>query len=120
MTAHYAELDAILERLSAHRFLHACEADLQEGLEGALEDRFDVQREAPLDGRDHIDLLIGRVGIEVKVSGVWRVVRRQLERYAASDAVDALILVTAKPLHKRAGGAAHGKPIYVHLVGSSL
>jgi hypothetical protein len=37
-----------------------------------------VEREVRLNARDRIDLLVDRVGIEVKVTGAWRDVERQL------------------------------------------
>lgn len=54
----------------------------------------DVQREVRLTERDRIDLMVGAVGIEVKVGHSRRRISEQLERYAALSQVQALVLAT--------------------------
>lgn len=82
---------------------------------------FEVECEVALTRGDRIDVLVGTVGVEVKVRGGRRLdILRQLERYAASDRVEALVLGT--------GGAwprgfveVKGKPLFVaSLVGGWL
>src|SRR5258708_35581089 len=81
----------IIDVLATHRFSYATEDDLQRGLAAALAGAgFDVEREVRLDNRSRIDLLVGRVGVEVKVAGAATSVLRQLRRYALSDRVDGL------------------------------
>lgn len=71
-----------------------------------------VEREVSLGRGGRIDLLAGEVGIEVKIrGGNRREIMRQLERYAASDQVAALVIAS--------GGAwpsgvdrAGGKPLF--------
>ena len=115
------DVDAILAVIHSCRFRHANESDLQAGLARALTDAgYEVQREVRLNARDRIDLLVARVGIEVKVAGVPRDVERQLGRYARSDLVDALVLVTTRARH-RPPDTMHGKPVRVaSLLGAAL
>lgn len=54
-----------------------------------------VQREVKLTARDRIDVLVDGVGVEVKVQGSRRDIFRQLERYAESDQISALVLATS-------------------------
>lgn len=116
-----AHVDDVLAVLQATRFTWASEDDLQRGLAAALDAAgLPVEREVRLSGADRIDLRVGRVGIEVKVAGSWRDVERQMCRYAASDSLDAVVLVTSKPGHTRARVEVGGKPIVVHRVGSTL
>jgi len=107
----------IIDVIRAGRFLWSNEAELQAALAEVLTGAgYPVEREVRLGDRDRIDLLVGRVGIEVKVAGWWRDVERQLNRYRESDGLDALILVTARAQHLRiAAGTRDGAPtLYVH------
>lgn len=110
----YAELDgisAILEIFASHRFLFSAEDELQRGIAGALAAAgLVVEREVRLTQRDRIDLLVGTVGIEVKIAGDASRVERQLERYTQSDLVTALILVTTRVRH-RPPPMLNGKPV---------
>lgn len=56
----------------------------------------------------------------MKIAGTWRDVRRQLERYAELEIVEALVLVTTRAAHARIGSMVGGKPLYVHRAGRSL
>lgn len=66
----------------------------------------DVQREVWLSDADRIDLLVGTIGIEVKVAGSRRDIWRQLSRYAANPAIEGLVLATATawPVIKQING----------------
>lgn len=55
------------------------------------------------------------IGIEVKLKGQPAAIRRQLERYASDEMLEALILVTAKPVAMPA--AIGGKPLAVFDLG---
>lgn len=110
---------AIIEAIAGQRFLWATEDDLQRGLDAALTGAgFTVEREVRLNSADRIDLLIGRVGIEVKITGAWKNVGRQLERYLRSDQLDDLILVTCKASHRRITTDAR-KRLHIHLLQAS-
>ena len=115
------DLHRVTATLEESRFVWATEHDLQAGIAAALVARgLDVEHEVRIDARNRLDLRVGRVGIEVKVDGSWRDVRRQLERYAALDSLTALVLVTSRPSHSRIGPELSGKPVVVHRVGSTL
>jgi hypothetical protein len=97
---------------------HQTEAELCDALEGFLGDlELQVEREARLGPRERIDFLVqtedARIGVEVKCKGGVRSVTRQLGGYAASDGVDALILVTTKPSLGAVPRTIGGIPIYV-------
>lgn len=107
-------LDEIVAVIGAHRFNYSDEDQLQEALAGALRSRgFTVEREAILNARDRIDLLVARVGIEVKVASDVRRVRAQITRYCASDLLDGLVLVTNRARHAQLAGTYNGKPVAV-------
>lgn len=116
-----SDLDAVMAVLHSTRFLWSTEDDLQRGLDEALRKAgLTVEREHRLDAHNRLDLLVGIVGIEVKVKGDWRDVSRQVVRYCASDAIESLVLVTARPDHTKVPIISNAKPIVVHLVGSTL
>jgi hypothetical protein len=90
----------------------ANEAALQTSIEDALvAATVPYTREHRLSPADRIDFLCGRVGIEAKARYNKRAIYRQLERYAAHDAIDALILVTGTAMGLPA--EIGGKPVYI-------
>jgi hypothetical protein len=104
-----AELAALI---GGHRFTYRDESQLHDGLAALFAaHQVPVQREAQLSGSDRIDFLAGRVGIEVKTHGQPAAVARQLQRYAGSDRIDALVLVTAVARHSRLPATLGGKPV---------
>lgn len=113
-----AEIAAAIRR---RRFVYATEDRLQEGIAAALaEDGCDVAREARIAG-GRIDLLVGRVGVEVKVAGAAGDVARQLRRYLEGGDVDELVLVTSRVRHLRLPEAIAGRPVHVvTLAGAGL
>lgn len=107
----------VLDIIRGCRFLWASEVELQRGIAAALEHAgLPVEREVRLNARDRIDLLVGRVGIEVKTAGAWRDVGRQCDRYLDSDMLDELVLVTAKAQHRR---VMRGRDMIVHQLEAS-
>lgn len=100
--------DVLQERLA--RWLHA------------TFEHHDVRREVILeDDLGRVDIVVGRVAIEVKVAGHVRDIAAQLQRYARSTAVDELVLVTTKVDHGSGERTIVGKPlVIVSLVGSAL
>jgi hypothetical protein len=107
-------VDQVVAVIAAHRFGHATEAELQDGVAEALAIAgYRALREVRLSARDRIDLLVDRVGVEVKVGGSAAGVARQLERYAASGEVDALVLASSRRHHLAMPGRLGGKPVVV-------
>src|SRR4051794_24916838 len=93
---------ALIADIAGVRFRWASEDDLQRGLAQALQEKgYVVEREVRLNAGDRIDLVVDRVGIEVKPAGAARDVERQLVRYLESDRIDELVLVPTKAAHRR-------------------
>jgi dihydrodipicolinate synthase/N-acetylneuraminate lyase len=104
----------IVAALAGRSFRFADEAQLQAGIAEALgADGIAFEREARLDGKNRIDFLIGRVGVEVKVGGSLTDVTTQLMRYAARDEIDELVLVTSRLRHDRMPLKLNGKSLTV-------
>ena len=57
-------------------------------------DGLDVRREVILTPKDRIDIMMEGIGVEVKVAHARRDIHAQLKRYAALDAIEALVLAT--------------------------
>ena len=109
MSEHAVRLTALLRRT---RMRVGSEAALQQSIEDALAAAGEeFTREARLGPADRIDFLAGAVGIEAKARYGKRAIYRQLERYAAKDSIEALILVTGTALGMPP--AINGKPIYI-------
>lgn len=118
-----AELHQVMDVLRSTRFLWASEDELQRGVAAAFTDAGLVfVREARLDSHSRPDFLVGRVAVEVKVAGAEGAVYRQLIRYARSDQVDAVVLVTACARHGKWSElvGVGTKPVLMHRVGSTL
>lgn len=107
-------MNLIAECLAGYRFRYASERDLQSGILEALQAAdLNVDPEVSLTPGDRIDFLVGDVGVEVKVTGSVEAVTRQLIRYAKSDRVSALVLVTTKARHRAVPRSLCGKPVDV-------
>jgi hypothetical protein len=75
--------------------------------------------EAELGRRSRIDFLVDRTGLELKIDGGASALLRQLDRYAASDKLDALVVITTRRMLARGLPAElRGKPIACLLVGA--
>ena len=108
----------VLRCLTAYRFDTSSELRFQDGIASALRDvSIRYRREVALAPKDRIDFLIGSVGLEVKVDGTEMDVLRQLMRYAQSDQVSALVLVTNRSKHSQMPDSLQGKPLSVYLQG---
>ena len=99
-----SEVTALLRRVPLRV---STEAQLHESISGVLADAgISFARESRLSPGDRIDFLCeGGIGIEVKARCDRRSIFRQLTRYAASDKIEALILVT---------GTAIGLPAFIN------
>lgn len=108
----------VLAAISKYRYRHSTEEELQRALSQAL-DRFEIphDREVRLAPRDRIDFLChGGIGIEVKVKGSASAAAAQMLRYAKSDRVTALILVTDRTQAGDQPEELNGKPVLVFQV----
>ncbi len=117
---HAAELAGIIGRFP---MVYNNEAELQAEIAAALADaEVEARREVVLsDGSSRIDLLAGRVGIEVKVAGARDAVDRQLARYAKCEEISALVLVTTRAGHGVGRYELEGVPVFVcSLIGAGL
>lgn len=112
--------DDVLEILRRYRFRFTDEVSLHRSLAQAFrQSGLSFEREVRLSQYDRIDFMLGRVGVEVKVQGGWRAVRAQLLRYAESERVDELVLVTVKTVHRLVPREMNEKPVFVHQLTSS-
>jgi len=110
---------AIVAALRRLRCRFADEDQLQAMLaDGLTQLGFEVKREVALARGGRIDLLVGRIGIEVKIAGQTSSVARQLRRYAASDLVDELVLATTCPRHAGVASMIDGTPVHVVVLAS--
>ena len=112
----------VASRLSPQAFRCGNEAELQKAIHDLLRKDLGlfgmIGREVPLSATDRIDFLIptedGGLGIEVKVDGSTSAVARQLQRYAESDRVTELLLLTTLRRHAPLDGTTlAGKPVHV-------
>lgn len=109
----------VAETIMRYRYRWRTEDDLQAAIfETLAASGFEPRREVRLSERDRIDLMVGRVGVEIKVAGEPPAVLRQLGRYAESDDVDALVLVTARARHIQLPADVLGKPLVIRTLGS--
>jgi hypothetical protein len=117
--------DGLCALLSAYRFTVASEADLQAAVEQALVlEGVSYVREAALARGERIDFLCaGGIGLELKIKGAPSEVLRQLQRYAASDAIRELVLATSRVQHHALLGGQRscgGKPLRLVRVSGGL
>jgi len=108
-----ADAERLIALISSARLDLSTEGAVQRGLARLLrEERVPYEAEVVLAPSDRIDFVIGRVGIEVKIGQSRRAILRQLERYAASDRVDAILLVSSAPFPS-SGFELNGKPVHI-------
>jgi len=102
----------VLERLRSVRADLSDEKRAQAGIAAALASLgAPVEREVRLAPGDVIDILVGPLGIEVKLKGARKVaVWKQLERYARHERIGGLIL--ASNLAMGLPDAVGGKPLW--------
>jgi hypothetical protein len=92
---------------------------LQDSIESAfMAAVLDSKREVVLTPKDRIDFMVGDIGVEVKIGGTLNDVLRQLHRYAASEKVAGLLLVTSRLVLARLPPDFDGKPVRSVYVGS--
>jgi molybdopterin-biosynthesis enzyme MoeA-like protein len=106
--------DRIARLCQTLRFQGDRECELQDALEDIFRSAsLKAKREMELTPQNRIDFLIERIGVEVKVDGSTMAVTRQLLRYAESDLIDQLLLVTTKAKHRAIRPMLGQKPVRV-------
>lgn len=93
----------------------------EKALQQALADRFDkagivYTREAKVEG-GIIDFRCGAVGVEVKIKGGKRAIWRQVQRYAETPGMDAILVIAGMPL--ALPGKAGAVDVVVHEIGGA-
>lgn len=74
-----------------------------------------VEREVRLGGSDIIDMMVGGLGIEVKIKGSARSIYRQCKRYCLHERVQGLLLATSVAMGMPA--EISGRPVFLHSFG---
>ncbi|OBK37187.1 hypothetical protein A5658_04315 [Mycobacterium sp. 1245111.1] len=120
-----AAAQQVVDCLDAQLYAWADERELQDQVAQRLASAFPVQREKSISQRDRPDFLVTAgdlvVAVEVKVAGARNTVLRQLGRYAAHDAVTAVVLASGRrTLLAGVPTMIHGKPIAVALLAGGL
>jgi len=103
------ELATLATAVDDHRWPTHTEDALQEALATVMPGR----REVTLSLGGRVDLLVGRIAVEVKTAGTAEAAYRQVRRYAASPEVAGLLLVSTREEHLSVTASAGGKPVRV-------
>lgn len=94
-------LAAVAAAVRGYRFVYATEEQLHDGIASVLERAgYEVEREVRLSSRNRIDLLVGRIGVEIKIAESAAEVARQIDRYLTSPMLDGVVLVTSRARHE--------------------
>ena len=109
-----AKLHALRTLLSRFRFRFANETELQEGIEKILLDsEFIFAREVPI-GLGRLDFMVDAdIAIETKIGGSANELMRQVSRYAQSDRIQGILVVTSRATHTLPE-SFNSKPVMVH------
>lgn len=113
------DASVVADAIRSYRFTYRAEDQLQEGIAAALAAAgLPAEREVRLSPTDRIDFIVGRVGVEVKITGSVSAVLGQLQRYATHD-LDALLLVTTRARHQSLPTVVGALPLHIiHLGGA--
>lgn len=108
------DIDELFQSLAGYKLPFGVEQRLQDALEAVLIDLgITFEREVTLRKGDRIDFLVGSIGIECKVDGSMNTVASQLLRYAESDRISGLILVTTRNTHRFGVNELLSKPLRI-------
>ncbi len=107
--------EAIVTLLTRNHYRYSDETQLQHQIAQLLGGHgHTVSREVVLDRRSRIDLVVdSRIGLEIKVDGPVADVARQLQRYASTGSLRALVLATTCARHMQLPERVGGLPILV-------
>lgn len=106
--------------IGGYRLPVAVEADMQAAMAELLSREGVPFKREVTRGRDRIDFLVERVGVECKVHCPVSRLTAQLERYARWEDVDELLVVTSDGKHRSVPGEVNGKPVTVQVVRGML
>jgi len=107
-------IEQLAQEFGRRRFAFVDEAELQLAIEAMLlECGQTYAREVVLSPRDRVDFMLGNTALEVKIKGSQPAVLEQLERYANSDQVSAIVLVTSRFQLRAMPPEINGKPVSV-------
>jgi len=114
--------DELSDLLSIQRFNFCSELELQDGIESVIRNAgLEYEREFKIGPGSRIDFLVGDVGVEVKIGGSLQAATRQLHRYAQSEAIGSLILVSSRLFHSYFPETLNGKQLrVVNLINSAI
>jgi hypothetical protein len=109
-----ADLRILYAFLAQFRFNYTSEAELQSGIQQALSaSSYRVQREFRLEDLGRLDFLINdAIVIETKIGGSAAELMRQVSRYAQSQSVQAVLVITSRASHVLPK-SFNGKPVMV-------
>lgn len=125
----YSTGSRISRALSGRRWHHRDEYGLQAAIAERLTQMgIPYERETRLTPSERIDFLCHRpdgldkasIGIEVKVSGSTQALLRQLLRYARTDKLNGLVVLTSRPSHLELPPVVGGLPCTVILAQGAL
>jgi hypothetical protein len=110
----------IVSCLRQYTFSYANEGELQAAIASALEgEGLDFEREVRLSRTDVVDFVVlGAIGVELKIGGSLADVTRQLHRYLGHGRLAALVLATTRARHCSLPDRLHGKRLAVVYLGA--
>lgn len=107
-------VDELAAALRRFRFRFNSERELHEGISRCLDSLgISYSYEHSISPTDRPDFLVGTVAIEAKVDGSLADLTRQVHRYAKSDRVQAIVVVSSKARHRMLPPEISGKPLRV-------
>ena len=115
-------LDSIAKKLSSYGITSYSEAVMQASVEHILTlEQLKFWPEKFLSKTERIDFLVeGDIGIECKINGSTISVTRQLLRYARTEMLNGIILVTTRCRHRAIPATLYGCAVRVVYIGSFL
>ena len=109
-----SDLDDLHSLFASYTFRWQREHDIQNAIETILIAKdLEFVREDPLSPADRPDFMVKRIAVEVKVDGSLSLLTRQIYRYVQNEAVDAVLVVTTRAIHRQIAKAIRGKPVRV-------
>ncbi len=109
-------VETIVGALRGVKIASTNEADLQDGIAVSLATAgIDFKREHRLSKSDRVDFMVGSIGVEIKIQDSVSALTRQLQRYALSDEVSELLVITTRSRLSNLPRVLNGKPVRCHV-----